>query len=252
MDNIDKYKVVAALVRSFFGAFAAGITDCLVKDASAKFSPQAVKQAMLNHYEAVGSVFNDTLFYPLARINYSMDEIERELRRADMSRTDMSALVRMACRTEGIYAAMVAEYKRNFMSLLGGRVPDVGTHLREYTRRDKPTGGTADNVDSDTAIALTVRTTMLAYARGIRHARTGKASLHQATLFRLLLEAMGTLLHDKPLSLSGLTGEDGLSAIFLRACQTKHNFGVMTAEMDRTYAELVKTEGIISQDDMAN
>ena len=49
-----------------------------------------------------------------------------------------------------------------------------------------------------------------------------------------------------------LTCEDGLSAIFLRACQTEHNFGVMTAEMDRTYAELVKTEGIISQDDMAN
>lgn len=247
MEKIDKFKVVAALVRSFFSAFPAGITDCLIKDPAEKFRPRSVKKAMLNHYEAVGDAFNDIIFYPLARINYSIEEIEDRLRKADMARMTMAGLVRMACRTDAIYEAMVAEYKRNFMALLGGMTPDVGTHLKEYHR-----GQGDDSVDSDTAISLCVRTAMTAYARGIRRAGTGKASLHQATLYRLLLESMATLLHDKPFSLSGLDADDGLDAIFMRACRTEHNFMVMTSEMDNTYAELVKNEGIIAQDDTAN
>ena len=248
MEYIDKYKVVAALVRAFFGAFSAGIVDCLVKDADQKFRPVAVKKAMLNHYEAVGRVFNDMMFYPFARLNYTLGEIEAELHRADMKRTTMVDLVRMACRSEAVYAAMVAEYKRNFTALLAGRMPDVATHLKEYTRGD----GESPTVDTDLAIALCVRTTMTAYARGIRQAHTGKSSFHQATLFRLLLEGMATLLHDKPFSLSGISGDNGLNDIFLRACRSERNFAIMTAEMDSTYAELVKSECIIAQDDTAN
>ena len=82
MEKIDKFKVVAALVRSFFSAFPAGITDCLIKDPAEKFRPRSVKKAMLNHYEAVGDAFNDIIFYPLARINYSIEEIEDRLRKA--------------------------------------------------------------------------------------------------------------------------------------------------------------------------
>lgn len=247
MDKIDKYKVLAALVRSFFGAFSAGIVDCHVKAEADKFSPILVKKAMLDHYEAVGEVFNDTLFYPLSCINYTMGEIESELLKTDMQRASMTDLVRLACRTDAMHAAMVAEYKRNFMALLGGRVPGVADHLRQYTR-----GEAAGSVDTDTAISLTVRTVMLAYARGIRRAGTGKASLHQATLFRLLLEAMTVLLHERQLSLAGIDETHGLDAIFVRACRSEHNFHVMTREMDRTYGELVENEGIISQDDNAN
>ena len=93
---------------------------------------------------------------------------------------------------------------------------------------------------------------MLAYARGIRQAGTGKASLHQATVFRLLLEAMTVLLHDRQMSLTGIDETDGLDAIFVKACRSEHNFHVLTREMDRTYGELVESEGIISQDDKAN
>ena len=189
MDKI--YKVVAALVRSFFEAFSSGIVDCHIKTEADRFRPLSVKKAMLNHYEAVGEVFNDTLFYPLSCINYTMDEIEGELRKADMRHATMTDLVKLACRSDAVYAAMVAEY-------------------------------------------------------------TGKASLHQATVFRLLLEAMTVLLHDRQMSLTGIDETDGLDAIFVKACRSEHNFHVLTREMDRTYGELVESEGIISQDDKAN
>ena len=133
------------------------------------------------------------------------------------------------------------------LDLLGGRVPGVAEHLRQYTR-----GEGEGEADCDTAIALVTRTTMFAYARGIRQGATGKASLHQATLYRLLIEAMQTLLHDRPMPLTGFTEADGLASIFIRACRSEHNFHVMAAEMDNTYIDLVKNEGIISQDDNAN
>ena len=247
MEKTDKYKTVAALVRCFFGAFSAGIIDCHVKDYAEKLRPIVVKKTMLEHYEAVGRVFNDTMFYPLAYLNYTMDGIESELRKLDMSHATMTDLVRLACRTDALHKALVTEYKRNFTALLGGRVPGVAEHLRLYTR-----GKNLVPVDTDMAISLCVRTTMTAYARGIRQAATGKASLHQATLYRLLLEAMTTLLHDRPLQFADLHEDDGLEPIFMRACRSEHNFAVMTGEMDRTYTDLVKSEGIIAQDDTAN
>lgn len=247
MDKIDKTKVVAALVRSFFSAFSAGIIDCHVKDYADKQRPIVVKKTMLEHYEAVGRVFNDTIFYPLAHLNYSMDEMESLLQENAAKCRSMVELVGLACRTEGLFKAMVAEYKRNFTALLGGRVPGVAEHLRQYTR-----GEGEGEADCDTAIALVTRTTMFAYARGIRQGATGKASLHQATLYRLLIEAMQTLLHNRPMPLTGFTEADGLASIFIRACRSEHNFHVMAAEMDNTYIDLVKNEGIISQDDNAN
>ena len=62
MDKIDKYKVVAALVRSFFEAFSSGIVDCHIKTEADRFRPLSVKKAMLNHYEAVGEVFPDAKY----------------------------------------------------------------------------------------------------------------------------------------------------------------------------------------------
>ena len=247
MDKIDKTKVVAALVRSFFSAFSAGIIDCHVKDYADKLRPIVVKKTMLEHYEAVGPVFNETIFYPLAHLNYTMEEMEAELQKNAANCRSMTDLLGLACRTEGLLKAMVAEYKRNFTALLGGRVPDVDEHMRLYTRCEGE-----GEVDCDTAIALLTRTTMFAYARGIRQGATGKASLHQATLYRLLIEAMQTLLHDRPMPLSDFTEADGLAPIFIRACRSEHNFHVMATEMDATYADLVRSEGIISQDDNAN
>lgn len=238
--NIDKYKLLAALVRSFFDAFSSGIVDnSEVQDAERRL-PKNVKQSMLEHYEHIAPVFFDTMFFPLAAMNFEYEDIERVVRESQQRGDDMMSLVKTACASQQLYDAMVAEYKRNFTSLLGGRCAAVADHLNNYTRQS---GETLKGVDSDRAIELVVRVVMYAYARGLRQsAKQTKQSLRQTTLFRLLLDAMNVLLLEEAADFSGC-GED-LAQMFHLVCLNEHNFTVMTAEMDRTYDELVRKEGI--------
>ena len=52
-EKIDKYKVQAALVRSFFDAFSHGVIESQVEDPKEKTTPQSVKKLMLEHYEHI-------------------------------------------------------------------------------------------------------------------------------------------------------------------------------------------------------
>lgn len=238
--KIDKYKLLAALVRSFFDAFSSGIVDnSEVQDAERRL-PKNVKQSMLEHYEHIAPVFFDTMFFPLAAMNFEYEDIERVVRESQQRGDDMMSLVKTACASQQLYDAMVAEYKRNFTSLLGGRCAAVADHLNNYTRQSDET---LKGVDSDRAIELVVRVVMYAYARGLRQsAKQTKQSLRQTTLFRLLLDAMNVLLLEEAADFGGC-GED-LAQMFHLVCLNDHNFTVMTAEMDRTYDELVRKEGI--------
>lgn len=56
-EKIDKYKVQAALVRSFFDAFSHGVIESQVEDPKEKTTPQSVKKLMLEHYEHIGARF---------------------------------------------------------------------------------------------------------------------------------------------------------------------------------------------------
>lgn len=177
----------------------------------------------------------------------------------------MMALVRTACGNDAYYNAMVEEYKRNFSMLLAGRYLSNADHLEGYVR--KAEDETEASVDSDRAIELTVRVVMFAYVRGLRQtgesARSDRSvhlgqvhplgedarsdrSVHlrqvqpnQATLFRLMLDAMNILLLDEAVDFADAEAAD-LASLFLKVCQTQHNFTVMTDEMDRTYSELMK------------
>ena len=243
--KINKYKVLAALVRSFFDAFTSGIIDNSTVDKAERRKPKNFKETMLNHYEHIAPVFFDTLFFPLAAMNFKYDEIEKVVRAAQERGDDMMSLVKTACASDSLYEAMVAEYKRNFSCLLGGRCEPVAEHLGNYTRA---AAGCAETVDDNRAIELAVRVVMYAYARGLNHSSAGsKAVFNQATLFRLLLDAMNVLLLDVAADFNGC-GED-LSAMFLKVCLTEHNFTVMTSEMDRTYDELVRREEICANTD---
>ena len=245
--EISKYKILAALVRSFFDAFSSGIIDNSDVAAEERRQPKNVKQSMLNHYEHVAPVFFDTIFFPLAAMNFQYDDIMRIVREAQGRGDDMHGLVRTACASDAMYEAMVAEYKRNFSALLGGRCVSVASHLEGYTR--PPEGADVEMLDAERAIELTVRVVMYAYARGLRHSvADGKPSLRQATLFRLLLDAMNVLLSDEAAKYDDC--EDDLAAMFLKVCQSQHNFTVMTSEMDRTYDELVSKEEIDGNDTM--
>ena len=265
-EKIDKYKVQAALVRSFFDAFSHGVIESQGEDKKEKTTPQSVKKLMLEHYEHIAPAFFDTMFFPLAAMNYKYEDIAALAREAQQRGDDMMALVRTACGDEAYYNAMVEEYKRNFSMLLAGRYLSNADHLEGYVR--KAEAETEASVDSDRAIELTVRVVMFAYVRGLRQTGDGacfdksahlgqvhpqqedarfdrSAHLRQvhplrgATLFRLMLDAMNILLLDKAVDFADAEAAD-LASLFLKVCQTQHNFTVMTNEMDRTYSELMK------------
>ena len=265
-EKIDKYKVQAALVRSFFDAFSHGVIESQVEDPKEKTTPQSVKKLMLEHYEHIAPAFFDTMFFPLAAMNYKYEDIAALAREAQQRGDDMMALVRTACGDEAYYNAMVEEYKRNFSMLLAGRYLSNADHLEGYVR--KAEAETEASVDSDRAIELTVRVVMFAYVRGLRQtgedarsdrsvhlrqvhplgkdARSDRSvhlkqvhPLRGATLFRLMLDAMNILLLDEAVDFAEEEAAD-LASLFLKVCQTQHNFTVMTDEMDRTYSELMK------------
>ena len=235
-------------MRSFFDAFSHGVIESQVEDPKEKTTPQSVKKLMLEHYEHIAPAFFDTMFFPLAAMNYKYEDIAALAREAQQRGDDMMALVRTACGDEAYYNALVEEYKRNFSMLLAGRYLSNADHLEGYVR--KAEAETEASVDSDRAIELTVRVVMFAYVRGLRQtgedARSDQSvhlrqvhPLRGATLFRLMLDAMNILLLDEAVDFADAEAAD-LASLFLKVCQTQHNFTVMTDEMDRTYSELMK------------
>lgn len=235
-------------MRSFFDAFSHGVIESQVEDRKEKTTPQSVKKLMLEHYEHIAPAFFDTMFFPLAAMNYKYEDIAALAREAQQRGDDMMALVRTACGDEAYYNAMVEEYKRNFSMLLAGKYLSNADHLEGYVRKAKEE--TEASVDSDRAIELTVRVVMFAYVRGLSQTGEGarfdrSAHLRQvhplrgATLFRLMLDAMNILLLDEAVDFADAEAAD-LASLFLKVCQTQHNFTVMTNEMDRTYSELMK------------
>lgn len=235
-------------MRSFFDAFSHGVIESQVEDRKEKTTPQSVKKLMLEHYEHIAPAFFDIMFFPLAAMNYKYEDIAALAREAQQRGDDMMALVRTACGDEAYYNAMVEEYKRNFSMLLAGKYLSNADHLEGYVR--KAEAETEASVDSDRAIELTVRVVMFAYVRGLSQTGEGarfdrSAHLRQvhplrgATLFRLMLDAMNILLLDEAVDFADAEAAD-LASLFLKVCQTQHNFTVMTDEMDRTYSELMK------------
>ena len=235
-------------MRSFFDAFSHGVIDSQVEDPKEKTTSQSVKKLMLEHYEHIAPAFFDTMFFPLAAMNYKYEDIAALAREAQQRGDDMMALVRTACGNEAYYNALVEEYKRNFSMLLAGRYLSNADHLEGYVR--KAEAETEASVDSDRAIELTVRVVMFAYVRGLRQtgedARSDRSvhlrqvhPLRGATLFRLMLDAMNILLLDEAVDFADAEAAD-LASLFLKVCRTQHNFTVMTDEMDRTYSELMK------------
>lgn len=224
-------------MRSFFDAFSHGVIESQVEDPKEKTTPQSVKKLMLEHYEHIAPAFFDTMFFPLAAMNYKYEDIAALAREAQQRGDDMMALVRTACGDEAYYNAMVEEYKRNFSMLLAGRYLSNADHLEGYVR--KAEDETEVSVDSDRAIELTVRVVMFAYVRGLRQTKKEGKQPNQATLFRLMLDAMNILLLDEAVDFADAEAAD-LASLFLKVCQTQHNFTVMTDEMDRTYSELMK------------
>ena len=58
-----------------------------------------------------------------------------------------------------------------------------------------------------------------------------------------MLDAMNVLLNDEAVSMDSADDAD-LGSLFLKVCHTQQMFTAMTDEMDRTYDELVRREGV--------
>lgn len=248
MEKIEKYRVLAVLVRGIFEGYTAGVVDCHEKEQEEKLRPQNIKRLMVERYEKISEEFHSLIFFPLAVLNFTNVEAEQIVRKAQQEKWTVGELIKAICATEEMFNAMATEYKRNFSLLLDGNYQSVPDLWRDHTRQS----GEAEMVGIDVAIRLIVRAVMKAYARGIIAGGTGKVTLHQPTLFRLLIEAMMCLLETKPMPLSSISKGVSVMTLIQRACKTQHNVQLMLREMENTYAELAKDEGIIARDDTAN
>lgn len=225
MEDISKYKALAAMVRGFFNAYSSGIIDCHVADAYEKRKPQTVKKIMLERYEQIGGAFHDVMFYPIAHLNYSEDEITQKVQQNFHEGMTMMELVEIACRTEELHRAMINEYKRNFEFLLQGRMPNSNEHDQDYTRGN-------EIIDADNAIKLVVRVVMTAYAEGVKQSGVAEQKFHQPSILRLVLDAMTVLLNDVAPDENIADNTEGLAGLFMKACKKKEYFRLMTEAMD--------------------
>lgn len=247
MNTIGRYKLLATMVRAFFESFSSAIVDCHVPEPHGKYSPQMVKKLMLEHYEHISEAFHDVILTPLAVISHSYDEVMEIVHNTNIEGMTMFELVRDVCADSQLYDAMVAEYRRNFSCLLAGRHESAANWQQSYTRCE----GEEVEIDIEIGIRLVVRITMEAYAKGLHQAATGKTSIRQVSLFRLLLDVMSVLLHDEPVQF-GADEQDNLGAMFLKVCRSEDNFHIMTDEMDNAYTELLNREQLTASDDTAN
>ena len=225
MMKIRKDRVLAALVRSFFEAFANGVMDGKGMTPDEKQQPRLVKQSMLESYDKVAVVFHEVMLHPIASMSYSFEELKAALRSAGETTISAERLMQVACQSPSLHSAMVEEYKRNFVKLLQGGKYTVAEHLSLYIRCDG-----AGLVDCDTAIRSTVAAVIKGYAGGVCLTEGGK--LRQPTILRLMMGAMSVLLNGIVEPSPAPRGTSELGSMFLKVCGTPHNVTVMANEMD--------------------
>ena len=137
MEKIEKDKVLAAVVRTFFKYFTLGIIEAYADDPNdmSVYEPKSVKQFVVKHFEKYSQTFNEEAFYAFSRMNYLEEEVEEELKKF-MSGGNVSAmeLMRFACRGDEFYSTMVSEYKRNMELLLCGIFSATPEQASQYSR----------------------------------------------------------------------------------------------------------------------
>lgn len=241
--RINSYQAVASFVRGFFEAYARGIMDAAIggDNFEKKNDPKEVKQMMLEHYGEVNQYFFDIMFSTLVRLNYKTAEEANErmqknfesMKQADPTfEPTMLDYLRIACKSNLLYKAMEAEYKRNFTWLLQGKFTTIEEHVRDYTH-----GILISLADEPMAIHLLVRIIVKAYASGVKcGSKDGEhTQLHLPTLHGMLLNNVNILLNEKPLTSDG----DDPVALFKEACKNEEeNINVLFNTLNDTMKEL--------------
>lgn len=228
---IDKNRVLAAFVRAYFEAFSNGIMDGKGLSPEEKQKPCNVKQAMLDYYGNVSTVFHEVILHPIASLNYSFEELEKILSSTSSNTMQVQQLMMIICKTPDLYEAMVIEYKRNFMRLLEGGKYTVAEHLNKYTKAK----GEEQPVDNDIAIRSAVAVVMRAYTGGL--ALVKSTAFRQATVLRVMMSAMSALFYGVVEVETPPKNVSELHSVFMKVCGTAHNVDVMMDEMNALMAE---------------
>ena len=229
--DINRSRVATAMVRGYFHSFFSGQVDALSPDKK-KLEPREYKQLLVNNFEKLSSHFVSVLFPVLIRLNYEdLDQVTTDMKRRHFSSsTSSKLLLRYACGSKALYDLVTAEYQKNVYALLEG-------HLltREEFFSSCPTLQADDTVPVSLAIRSIVRVQMQAYATGVTSAQSSTKNLRQATIYRLMLSGMESLLHDSPISFE----EENLELMFRKVSLNSDNFERLMDEMTQAYTELV-------------
>lgn len=229
--DINRSRVVTAMVRGYFHSFFSGQIDALSPDKK-KLEPREYKQLLANNFDNLSSHFVSVLFPVLIRLNYDdFDQVTTDMKRRHFSSsTSSKLLLRYACGSKALYDLVTAEHQKNVYALLEG-------HLltKEEFFSSCPTLQADDTVPVSLAIRSIVRVQMQAYATGVTSAQSSTKNLRQATIYRLMLSGMESLLHDSPISFE----EENLELMFRKVSLNSENFERLMDEMTQAYTELV-------------
>jgi hypothetical protein len=249
MEQINKYKLTASMVRGFFVGFFSGLLDSKVPDWKKNKDARVLKKLAAEHYETIHGHFANVLFPLLLTTNFESYEaaLEDMNKRHFSNATPVKLLLRYACRDKELFEALVEEYQRQMVSILQGRLQPLDEFYAGWKR-----GESVGELDVDHAIRNTVRALMHGYTLGIKASGVGKTSLHQASVFRLMISGMMMLLHDEVFDVWEGTEESGLDGVFRKVCINAHNYETLVNEMNQAYEDLARAEGIESADDTVN
>ena len=229
--DINRSRVATAMVKGYFHSFFSGQIDALSPDKK-KLEPQEHKQLLVNNFDNLSSHFVSVLFPVLIRLNYDdLSQVTADMKRRHFSSsTSSKLLLRYACGSKELYDLVTAEYQKNVFALMEG-------HLltREEFFSSCPTLQADDTVPVSLAIRSIVRVQMQAYATGVTSAQSSTKNLRQATIYRLMLSGMESLLHNEPIEFE----EKNLELMFRKVSLNSDNFERLMDEMTQAYTELV-------------
>ncbi len=240
--NINNYRAVAALVRGFFEAFARGIIDasCDHDDFKIKDNPTCVKEIMKDHYEEISHHFLESVFLAVCRLNYKdFEEVEQALpAESTVFGNDFEQYLRVACKTQKLFDALKAEYRRNFEYLLIGKFTTLEEHVRDYTHGVL----ISKYADNAMAIHLLVRVIVKAYTAGLKSEAAYKGitlppSLQLASVHAILIKNVNILINETPLT----SDLDDPNALVMEACGGKEEYrNVLFNSLDEIMEELAE------------
>ena len=238
MRNEELTNAQPAIIRAFFASFAEGILSANAErqEGTVEMTPRIVKTVMLEHYEEISKNYFDIMFNPIALLHYdTAEELIGILRSPEIAPTILSPkdLFRHACHTEEAHEDMITEYRRNFSSLLAGKVMSIDDFFGGF-----PEGYLEDsNEHREKEVRALTQTVVKAFFAGRKTAKAEcGAGSNQVYLFRLLLDSMQTLLHSRPVVMDD---DIDLNAAFLLVCRNKNNLSTMLQTMQAASMDCV-------------